>query len=676
MGIRVSPVAFFLLCLTSESLQGGLPRLPPNLGKGYSPSSGLGTAFGGDAKPQKSGSLTQNGYGTGVGGGMEPPKPGFGGKVKPQKSGYGPGLGAGAFPGVGGAQPAPAPQNGYGPGTGEGMKAPKPGPPAQNGHGPGTGEGMKPPKPGFSNGNGIGAGAFPGIGAQPGFGNGNTLGSQPGPAVQNGFGADFGGVGKAQKPGLGNGNGQGAGAFLGTGAQPGLGGGLRPQKPGYEGVKPQKPGFGNGNGFGLGAQPGPPAQNGHGPGTGEGMKPPKPGFSNGNGIGAGAFPEIGAQPGFGEGRKPQKPGYGNGNGLDALPGYGPELKAQKLGLWNGRGLGIQLGYRNGLGPRAFQGQGPQPGRGNKPSQAQMVLGRGRNKVGSPYPVHLTSGLGKAGKLLKPGEVLSVSLPAPPLGIPTPNVSPTLIAFLPLRVHDREQARDPTRPGGWYETSKDRQVTLPLPYPLSSPGYNNGNGMAAQPGPCHRGLSPAKFLPRPPTTVPSAKGGGWSLKSQLPPPVQNAPTPAIQWGPKPQKAGYQPFNGYGAGAKLGFRGGLKLQKVGFHYGNEAVDAGILPETLQPGFPRANGFRNGLREETLLYPKATVPALERHGQAGAFQPWGAGMKPGYGYAGLGIQAGPYGQLKPEQLKHLGDPEVKTYTNSQLGNGYRGHCPSGKC
>jgi hypothetical protein len=105
---------------------------------------------------------------------------------------------------------------------------------------------------------------------------------------------------------------------------------------------------------------------------------------------------------------------------------------------------FSIGYRNGLGPRAFQGQGPQPGRGNKPSQAQMVLGRGRNKVGSPYPVHLTSGLGKAGKLLKPGEVLSVSLPAPPLGIPTPNVSPTLIAFLPLRVHDREQARDPTR----------------------------------------------------------------------------------------------------------------------------------------------------------------------------------------------------------------------------------------
>uniref|UniRef100_UPI00402B2050 glycine-rich extracellular protein 1 n=1 Tax=Arvicanthis niloticus TaxID=61156 RepID=UPI00402B2050 len=443
MGIWVFPVTLFLLCLTSESLQGGLPRLPPNLGKGYSLSSGLGTAFGGDAKPQKSG----------AGGGMEPPKPG-------------------------------------------------------------TTEGMKPPMPGFSNGDGAfpGVGTQPGLGVgmkpqQPGFGNGNTLGAQPdlvlspmdtmelkfkgmvaytcnlcaqgprqenqefqsGPAVQNGFGAGFEGVGKAQKPGLGNRNGQGAGTFPGTGAQgPGLGGGLRPQKPGYEDVKPQKPGFGNGNGFGLGSQPGPSAQNGHGPGITEGMKPPKPGFSNGDG----AFPGVGAQTGLaaqnrieaglGEGRKTQKPGYGNGNGngLDALPdvgvggkpqkpGYGLDSKAQKPGLWNVHGLGVQL------------------------------------------------------------------------------------------------------------------------------GYNNGNGMAAQPGPCNGGISPAQLLPRPPTPVPSDTGGGWGLKSQLPAPVQNgkfpAPTPAIQWGLKPQKAGYQPFGVYRAGAELGFRGGLKLQKV--------------------GFPIANGFRNG-------------------------------------------------------------------------------------
>lgn len=51
----------------------------------------------------------------------------------------------------------------------------------------------------------------------------------------------------------------------------------------------------------------------------------------------------------------------------------------------------------------------------------MVLGRGRGKVGSPYPAHITSGLGEAGKFLKPGEALSVSLSAF-FGIPTPKVS--------------------------------------------------------------------------------------------------------------------------------------------------------------------------------------------------------------------------------------------------------------
>ncbi|XP_037056584.1 glycine-rich cell wall structural protein 2-like [Peromyscus leucopus] len=84
--------------------------------------------------------------------------------------------------------------------------------------------------------------------------------------------------------------------------------------------------------------------------------------------------------GFGGGRKPHKPGYGNGNGLDALPGvggksqkpgpatqngygqdYGTDMKSQKPGFRNGHGLGVQLGYRNGLGARVFQGQGAQPG---------------------------------------------------------------------------------------------------------------------------------------------------------------------------------------------------------------------------------------------------------------------------------------------------------------------------
>ncbi|XP_040603901.1 uncharacterized protein LOC121141108 [Mesocricetus auratus] len=264
--------------------------------------------------------------------------------------------------------------------------------------------------------------------------------------------------------------------------------------------------------------------------------------------------------GFGVGRKAQKsgPAARNGYGRD----YGTDMRPQKQGFRNGHGLGIQLGYRNGLGTRAFRGQGPHP------------------------------------------------------------------------------------------------------------GYK-GNGMAAQPpGPCNGGLVPPQLLPGSPTPgVPSDKGGAWGLKSQLLPPVQNAkspaPTPAIQWGLKPQKAGHQPSNRYGAEAELGFHGGFKLQKVGFHYGNGALEAGVFPETLQSMFPINNGFRNGLREETLLYPKATVLTLERNGQAGALQgspwlalqPWGAGMKPGYGYAGVGNQAGPYGQLRPELgLDHFGEPLVK--------------------
>nr|XP_038942999.1 glycine rich extracellular protein 1 isoform X9 [Rattus norvegicus] len=394
--------------------------------------------------------------------------------------------------------------------------------------------------------------------------------------------------------------------------KPGFGVAVKPQKSGYglglrvfPGVGAQ-PGFNGRNGVGIsaspkaGSLPGPPTQNGHGPGTSESMKSPKPGFSNGNGIGAEALPGVGAQPGLvaqngigadvGVGGKLRKTAPAAQNGY--RQGYGTDLKTQKPGSWNGHGLGVQLGYRNGLGPRTFQGQGLRPG----------------------YRLGIPLGLG---------------------------------------------------------------VSMKLP----KAGYNLGNGVAAQPGSCNGGIAPPQFLPGPPTTVPSDKGGGWGLKSQLPPPVQNgkfpAPTPAIQWGPKPQKAGYQPSDGYGAGAQLGFHGGLKLQKVGFHYGNAALEAGILPEILQSGFPTANGFSNGLREETLLYPKATVPTLERHGQAGAFQPWGAGVKPEYGYAGLGIQTGPYGQLRPElRLEHLGDPELKTYTKSPLGNGYRGHCPSGEC
>lgn len=227
-----------------------------------------------------------------------------------------------------------------------------------------------------------------------------------------------------------------------------------------------------------------------------------------------------------------------------------------------------------------------------------------------------------------------------------------------------------------------------------PGYGNGNGLGAQPGPCN-GRVPPLLLPRLPTPgVPSDKAGGWGPKSQPPPPVQNgkfpAPTPAIQWGLKPQKAGYQPLNGYGPGAGLGFGGGLKPQKVGFSYRNGGLGAGLFPEALlQPGFPGANGFRNGYGEEVLLYPKVEAPAPEENGQPGALrgspwpslQTWGTSLKPGYGargaYPGIRSQPGPYGQLRPELGPGpFGGSEVKRGSSSPLENGYGGHCPLGKC
>ncbi|XP_022450340.1 collagen alpha-5(IV) chain-like isoform X3 [Delphinapterus leucas] len=198
-----------------------------------------------------------------------------------------------------------------------------------------------------------------------------------------------------------------------------------------------------------------------------------------------------------------------------------------------------------------------------------------------------------------------------------------------------------------------------------PGYGNGNGLGAQPGPCSGGVPPW-LLARPPTPgIPSDKAGGWGLKSQPPPPVQNGkfpvPTPAIQWGPKPQEAGYQPPNGYRPGAELGFGGGLKPQKVGeppgphlghelclphsFGYRNGGLGAGVFPEArAQPGFPGTDGFWNGYEKAAVVRPNVAAPA-----------PGGNG---------------PYGQLRPELgPEPLGGPEVKRGSNGLMGNGYGG-------
>ncbi|XP_013373313.1 PREDICTED: spidroin-2-like isoform X2 [Chinchilla lanigera] len=299
MGIWALSAALFLLCLTPESLQGGLPPLPAGLRiglgspngyrSGYGPPRGLEAGFGGSAKPQK---------------------PGIGAGVNPQKPGYGTRPGAAAFLGVG-AQPGPVPQNGHGP---AGLSF------------SGAIEDMKPQKLRLSSGNGMGAGPFLGAGVQPGFANGNSLAPQPGPATLNGFG-------------------EGPAAPNGYGPGRGYGGGVNPQQPGFGGdMKPQKAGLLHGNG--LGAQPG----------FAGGRKPQKPGPAALNGYGPGLVFPLSRGPAIEGGRKLQKPGYSNGNGLVAQSALTPATQwgqePQKAGFPEANGF--RNGYQppNGYGPGA------------------------------------------------------------------------------------------------------------------------------------------------------------------------------------------------------------------------------------------------------------------------------------------------------------------------------------
>ncbi|XP_006897557.1 PREDICTED: collagen alpha-2(IV) chain-like [Elephantulus edwardii] len=566
MRILSIPAALVLLCLTAETLQGGLPLLTPSLGKGLGSLNGYRSGFG-------------NGYGLGA-------QPGIGGGMKPQKTGFGNGKGAGIFSHQPGATP---------PGFGVGVKPPKPEAAAQNGHGPGLG-------------NGNGLGAFPEAGAQSGYSSGkNGLGAPPGedqcetgPAAPGGFGPGFVGGGKPQKAGFGNGLGAQPGLSAQNGYRPGLEGGMKVQKPGFW------------NGHGLGAQPGPPAQNGYEAGYGGVVKPQKPGFGNGH--------RLGAQPGFGGDVKPQKPGLGGG------------MKPQKQGI---RGVkALKPGYRNGLGSRALPGAGAQQGLGAvmTPQKPGYLPGNG-DRLGIPP--------GEGGK---PGLGVPKGAGCPGLGMELKEVLSALV-------------------GKWLKLSCKLK------------------------GPCNGGVPPL-LHPRPPTpAVPSEKRGSWGLKSKTPPPVQNgkppAPTPAIQWGLKPQKAGYYPSDGHGPGVDLGFSGGLKPQKVGFDYRNGGLGVGDFPEArLQPGFPGANGFGNGYGEEVLAYPKVAVPSPEGNGQASALgdspwpslKPWGAASKPGYAprargpYPGVESQPGHYGQLRPELgAGPFGGPEGKRDSSGLLRNGY---------
>ncbi|XP_047638732.1 glycine rich extracellular protein 1 [Phacochoerus africanus] len=509
--------------------------------------------------------------------------------------------------------------------------------------------GRKPPQPCISTG-------VPRVQlTRPGLG--GSIGYRSGYGPPSGLGAGLGGGMKPQRPGFRPGIGLGVRAFPGAAAQPGYGNGLGaatfPQL-GAQPAPPVSPGFGNRNGFGV-AFPGAGAL----PGIAESVKPPKPGFSNGNGMGAGALPGAGAQqgPSIGDGLGTQPgvtaqnglgPGFGAGGRLQA-PGFGTENRAQP-GLGGPKAGKPGSAAENGYGPDFEADVKPQtPGFGNGNRQGAQPGPPAQNSYGAGFG----NGPGaQSGSAAENGY------------------GPGFAAGL-----------KPQKPG--FGTSNGLGA---------QPGL--GGGLKLQkPGPCS-GRVPPLLLARPPTPgVPSEKEGGWGLKSQPPPPVQNGnfpvPTPAIQWGRKPPKAGYQPALGYGPGVELGFSGGFKPQKVGeppgpppwaraaapsgralrFGYRNGALGAGLFLEARpQPGFPGADGFRNGFRgEEALVHPEVAAPAPEGNaggsqassapsGQARALRgspwpslhSWGAALKPRYG-AGSAL------------------PEVRSQP---------GRCPLGKC
>nr|XP_037845522.1 BURP domain-containing protein 3-like [Chlorocebus sabaeus] len=85
-----------------------------------------------------------------------------------------------------------------------------------------------------------------------------------------GFGAGLGGSVKPLKPGYGHRN--------GPGVQSGLGAGMKPQMPGLGAPNGYGPGY---SGVVKAQKPGPSAQNGYRTGVGEGVKLQKPGCKNG-----------------------------------------------------------------------------------------------------------------------------------------------------------------------------------------------------------------------------------------------------------------------------------------------------------------------------------------------------------------------------------------------------------
>ncbi|XP_050630424.1 glycine rich extracellular protein 1 isoform X3 [Macaca thibetana thibetana] len=387
-------------------------------------------------------------------------------------------------------------------------------------------------------------------------------------------------------PGLGKAYGPHSG--LGAGSE----GGVNPQKPGFRvrhglGTQPgfrtfpgaaAQPGYGNGLGAGAfpvaGAQPGLGSRSSLGAGILPGAGTP-PGYGNGNrpGTQPGPATQNGFGPGFGGSGKLQKPGPTAQNGYE--PGYGGAMKSQKPGFQYRIGLGAQPGFRGGM-------------------KAQEPVLTAQNGFG------FGAGLGGSVKPLKPGYGHRNG----------PGVQSGLGAGMKPQMPGYSGVVKAQKPGVG-EGMKLQKPGLRGTLKPQKPGYGHENG--PQPGPCNARVA-LKLLPRLPTPgIPSDKEGGWGLKSQPPPAVQNGKFP-----------GHQPPNGYGPGAEPGFNGGLQPQKI--------VQARVLWDSRWP----------------------------------TLQAWGAGLKPGY-QAG-----GEYAEARSQP----GGPEVKRGSNGQLGNGYGGHCPLGKC
>ncbi|XP_047289927.1 glycine-rich extracellular protein 1 isoform X11 [Homo sapiens] len=341
-----------------------------------------------------------------------------------------------------------------------------------------------------------------------------------------------------------------------------------------------------------------------------------PRSGDGNGMGAGAFLGAGAQPGYNNGNGPgTQPGPAAQNGFG--PGFGGGGKPQKPGPTTQNGY--RPGYVGAVKPQkpGFQyriGLGAQPGEGGfrGDMKAQEPVLTAQNRFG------FGAGLGGNVKPLKPGYGKRLRAGA----FPGAGTQPEYGHGNGPGVQPGLGAGMKPQMPGYLGVMKAQKPGAGEGMKPQKPGLRgtlkpqksgHGHENGPWPGPCNARVAPM-LLPRLPTPgVPSDKEGGWGLKSQPPSAVQNGKLP-----------GHQPPNGYGPGAEPGFNGGLEPQKIG--------QAGVLWNSRWP----------------------------------TLQAWGAGLKPGY-------QAG---DEYAEARSQPGGPDVKRGSNGQLGNGYGGRCPLGKC